>query len=673
MIDKGRELRNQFSIFFCYEKGDYLIVVGVCQNMAYICDRGDRMAIMIPDVLRGTVTAGERMVFKTLREHLPDDYLVYFEPEIAGRYPDFVIIGPDIGIVVLEVKDYTRAKLQSVNSDTWTILTDAGEKRITSPLKQARDYMFKIMNRLEKDKDLVQLEGKYKMKLKFPCGYGTVFTRLTQKQFIEDDLYDVVPPNLCFTRDEIDCDSEDFNVELFFEKLLSMFSVPFRLTMPLTDEDINRIRFHLFPEVRISAEKGERTPYNDEILLSLYDIKVMDLHQEKLAKQLGDKNRLIRGVAGSGKTIILASRAKLLAKQHPEWRILVLCYNISLARNIETMITYMMNEPEDLFDFVEKIEPHKIEVRNFHQFLYNDLKMNEQRIQHIVEQIDKGQRIVPKYDAILIDEGQDFDESWYLLISRLLNPETKSLLLVEDRAQDIYRRKRSLLHDIGLDFRGRSKVLNINYRNTAEIVHFAWDFYQSFSKLKNKLIAANINDEIIIPKSTKRTGKPPYIRKYDNFFEEVNFVAAQIERLYKARGVPLEEILILYRVKYASNWPYVEILIRALRARNIPYYWITENESTKRQFKRDEPSVKICTIDSSKGLDFGAVFFIAMHEMPFVKEQEFEKEVSRAYIGMTRSKQYLSITGSGDSAFMAYFLNRKVEQKPLDENQSNIQ
>ena len=40
----------------------------------------------------------------------------------------------------------------------------------------------------------------------------------------------------------------------------------------------------------------------------------MDLHQENLAKQIGDKNRLIRGVAGSGKTLILASRAKMLIK-----------------------------------------------------------------------------------------------------------------------------------------------------------------------------------------------------------------------------------------------------------------------------------------------------------------------------------------------------------------------
>jgi superfamily I DNA and RNA helicase len=56
-------------------------------------------------------------------------------------------------------------------------------------------------------------------------------------------------------------------------------------------------------------------------------------------------------VAGSGKTLILVWRAKLLSKAHPEWKILVLCYNISLANGIRQMINQKLSEPEDLWDF----------------------------------------------------------------------------------------------------------------------------------------------------------------------------------------------------------------------------------------------------------------------------------------------------------------------------------
>ncbi len=63
------------------------------------------MAVTVPETIRSSATSGERILFRTLKEYLPDDYIVYFEPEIQGTRPDFVIIGPDLGLIVLEVKD----------------------------------------------------------------------------------------------------------------------------------------------------------------------------------------------------------------------------------------------------------------------------------------------------------------------------------------------------------------------------------------------------------------------------------------------------------------------------------------------------------------------------------------------------------------------------------------
>lgn len=570
------------------------------------------MAVTIPENIRSTATAGERLFFRTLKTYLPDDYIVYFEPEIQGKRPDFVIIGPDLGIVVLEVKDYTKNTLFQINHDEWHIVTTSGGQAVLkSPMKQARDNMFHVVDTLKKDKNLVQLDGKYKFQLKFPYGHGVVFTRMYSKDFIKEGLYSVIEPHLCFTRDEIDPDKEEFSEEILMEKILNMFVVPFRLKEPLTHEDINAIRYHLFPEVRISAEYKALVPYQDQLLLSLHDIKTMDLHQENLAKQIGDKNRLIRGVAGSGKTIILASRAKMLSKQNPDWKILILCYNISLANAIQQMINHMLNEPEDLFDFdpaMKKVQNQNIIVRNFHSWLKNDLKIREQQLPEFIEKIERKEAILPTYDAVLIDEGQDFEADWLRIVSLLINVDTQSLLLVEDWAQTIYNRKRSYLQDTGLSFQGRSKVLSINYRNTQQIVKFAWDFYRKHSLFKNKVVNRDLEGEIIAPQSTKRKGPEAGILKAANFFDEIRLVARQIKKLHQERKVPFDEMLILYRVKQTHQYPIIDMIKRSLTNEGLPFYWITENDVSKRSFEKEDGKVKISTIDSSKGLDFRAVF-----------------------------------------------------------------
>ncbi|RKN77077.1 3'-5' exonuclease [Paenibacillus ginsengarvi] len=616
------------------------------------------MAYMVPETIPRSATAGERILFESLKAHLPSDYIVYYEPEIRGRRPDFVLIGPDLGIVILEVKDYTKGTLYQINHDEWLLRNTSGALvKTKSPLKQARENAFILTDHLKKDKNLLQEGG---TNLKFPYGFGTVFTRLKQEDFIKHNLYQVIESAFVLCRDEIDPDEEGFYPDIVLEKIRGMFTVWPPKRNVLTHEDIQAIRFHLFPEVRISAEFKTPTQHQDQLLLSLHNIKTMDLHQENLAKQLGDKHRLIRGVAGSGKTLVLASRAKMLAKTQPDWKILVLCYGIPLSRSLKQMIVRMMNEPEDLLDLLQPASSvneteSQIEVYNFHEWLRNSLRMKEADIPDLLEKAGRSEAILPTYDAIMIDEGQDFEADWLKLLGYCLNPDTQSLLLVEDRAQTIFKRKKSLAQDIGLDFRGRSKVLSINYRNTAQIVQFAWDFYQKHSQLKHTVQEGSIEGiEIIPPQSTKRKGPEPIIKSFGSLQEEMNFVSKSITFLHREKNIPLEDIAILYRVKNSFKTSYIDEIKDSLNNHQLPYTWITENAESKRNFVRDEHSIKISTIDSAKGLDFRAVFIVNVESMPFPLEEVEEREVSLFYIGMTRALEWLFLTYSGQSKFTAY-------------------
>lgn len=615
------------------------------------------MAYMVPETMPRKATAGERLLFESLRDYLPSDYVVYYEPEIRGRRPDFVIIGPDLGLVILEVKDYTKGTLYQLNHDEWTLRNTAGQLvKTKNPLKQARDNARLITDFLKKDSNLVQPGSMY---LKFPYGFGTVFTRLKQEDFIQHNLYAVIDPQFVLCRDEIDPEHDHFSSEVLLDKIYEMFTVWNRREPILSHEDIQAIRFHLFPEVRISAEFKPPVQHQDQLLLSLHNIKTMDLHQENMAKQLGDKHRLIRGVAGSGKTLVLASRAKLLAKEHPDWRILVLCYGIPLSRSLKLMIDRMLREPDDLLDMMNAsntgIDASHIEVYNFHEWLRFQLRMKDTDISSLLEKIERQEAIVPTYDAILIDEGQDFEGEWLRLLGQCLNPDTQSLLMVEDRAQSIFRRKTSLVHNIGLDFRGRSKILHINYRNTAQIVEFAWDFYQEHSQLKSKVKDATIDGvEIIPPQATKRKGPDPVIRRCNHLQEELAWVCASIKELHEEKHVAYQDMAILYRVKNNYRESYIDDIRAALHQHGLPFRWVTENAETKRSFNRQEETIKISTIDSAKGLDFQAVFIVNIENMPFALEQVEEREVSLFYIAMTRALEWLYLTYSGESTFTQY-------------------
>ncbi|MGO4949090.1 3'-5' exonuclease [Paenibacillus sp. DRB1-1] len=614
------------------------------------------MAYMVPEYIPKKATAGERLLFETLKRYLPSDYIIYYEPEIRGRRADFVIIGPDIGLIVLEVKDYTKSTLHQINQDEWMLHTSAGETRtVKSPLKQARDNARLISDQLKKDKNLLQGLSGY---LKFSYGYGTVFTRLKQEDFIKLGLYNVIDPSFVLCRDEIDTDDDGFSSETLMEKLFGMFTIQSKRRYTLTDEDIQAIRFHLFPEVRISAEFKEPVPYQDQLLLSLHNIKTMDLHQENMAKQLGDRHRLIRGVAGSGKTLVLVSRAKMLAQAHPDWKILVLCYGIPLSRTLKQWIYQKMMESEDLFNFANtecEWEPSNIEVYNFHEWLGSHMRIKDNGIPELLEKLDKFEAIVPIYDAILIDEGQDFEPEWLRLVSHCLNPDTESLLLVEDRAQSIFKRKNSLAQETGLDFRGRSKILSINYRNTAQIVQFAWDFYRSHSQLQNKVQSGSLEGvEIIPPQSTKRKGPEPIFRRCRNICDEMDFIIETITFLRQEKAIPLNDIAILYRVQNNYKLSYINEIRSSLEKHQVPYTWMTESRESKRNFIREEATVKISTLDSAKGLDFRAVFIVAIENMPFKREEIEEREASLLYIGMTRALEWLFLTYSGESKYTLY-------------------
>ncbi len=201
----------------------------------------------------------------------------------------------------------------------------------------------------------------------------------------------------------------------------------------------------------------------------------MDLAQEEIARNLGDGHRVIHGVAGSGKTLILAYRCQHLVRtlQKP---ILVLVFNRSLASWLRHQL-----DSQGIGD--------RVAVRTFHSWCADQLRTfhvaqppdggYDEMVRTVIRGVDRGQIPRAQYGAVLIDEGHDFAPEWLQLAVQMLDAESNSLLLLYDDAQSIYGTTRSRsfsFRSVGIAAAGRTKVLRRNYRNTDEILACARGF-----------------------------------------------------------------------------------------------------------------------------------------------------------------------------------------------------
>ena len=269
------------------------------------------MATLIPALGACTsrMTSGERRLAERLEHKLDDDYLLWYDVPMGPKnaHPDFCVLHPRRGILVLEVKDWRLSTILQADKQNWEIMGDNGPKTVINPLEQARQYAHQVVKALERDAHLVQPEGAHAGKLAFPWSYGVVLTNITRKQFEAAELHKAIEPQRVICQDEM---LESVDAEDLQSRLWEMFPYGMRGTMSLPQMD--RVRWIMFPEVRVQ----QGTLFDDDDAdAQLPDImRVMDLQQEQLARSLGDGHRVIHGVAGSGKTMILGYRAEYLAQ-----------------------------------------------------------------------------------------------------------------------------------------------------------------------------------------------------------------------------------------------------------------------------------------------------------------------------------------------------------------------
>ena len=594
------------------------------------------------------MTRGEKRLARRLEALLDDDYLCWYDIPVGrkNRYPDFIVLHPARGLLFLEVKDWRLENIKKISKTRVELLTDHGKISTPNPIEQARQCAYQVINMLEADPQLVAPDGEFKGKLKCPYGYGVVFTHINQNQLnkaLTSEGLSLLPDHMVLCKDEI---PENMDPEDFQKQLWGMFNYTFNQMLSLPD--IDRIRWHLFPEIRMPGAQGDLLVdladegANPERSPSIPDIiKVMDLQQEQLARNLGHGHRVIHGVAGSGKTMILGFRALQLAQVMSK-PVLVLCFNISLAARLRCYV-------------IEKQVEHKVQVYHFHDWCGLQIKTYhcvvpdsdapyfERQVMAVIGGVEKSQIPRAQYSAVLIDEGHDFEPEWLRLVTQMVDPETDALLLLYDDAQSIYKKRSELdfsLSSVGIKARGRTTILKLNYRNTREILEFAYKFSKEF-------ISASDSDEdhipVIAPESAGGSGPAPVFRLFDQQSEEMDYVIRCVGKWLRAGHAPNEIAILVPGSKTA------EIITERLDSVNIPNLCLVGKDN-KAAYDPGQPLVTVLTIHSSKGLEFETIVLVGIDKIQFVAK-ELVDQVRLMYVGMTRAKSQLLITSSGDTVF----------------------
>lgn len=604
------------------------------------------MATLIPtrNSCLPRMTGGEKRVSERLEQKLEDDYLLWYDVPVGLKQsrPDFVVFHPRRGLLVLEVKDWKAETIQHADRTQFTLITARGSVKEHNPLLQARVYALEIDVVLRSDPALCHpADHRHAGKLVMPWGYGVVLASITRKQFDEGGLDAVIPAHLAICRDEL---YETVDAEAFQERLWAMFPqvFPVALTLP----QIDRVRWHLFPEIRVEPGSGQfglfaASADHDARALEIPDlIRVMDAQQEQLARSLGDEHRIIHGVAGSGKTMILGFRAMQLAQAMAK-PILVLCYNKVLAARLEQLLG-------------ERGLADKVQVYNFHRWCRRMLTSYHvelppkgenffgQMVERVIDGVDKGRIPRFQYGAVLIDEGHDFEPDWYKLIVQMIDPSTNSLLVLYDDAQNIYghaNRRKLSWKSLGIQAQGRTTILKLDYRNTLEILAVARAF-------ASELLAARSDDDdgvpLVAPESAGRRGPLPELIRTDNASAQLDTLIAQLREEH-AHGRPWGEMAVIYR----ANWE-GEKLHEALARIDIPSSLADERGKLALFVVKD--SVKLLTMHSCKGLEFPCVFIPGLGSLPREGQREAD-EARLLYVAMTRATQRLVLIHHLDSVF----------------------
>ena len=607
------------------------------------------------------VTKGEQHLLSALQKHLDDSFEVYFQPLLNGDNPDIIVMRRGYGVLIIEVKDWQLAFYRVSRSRQWSLVKN--DAPVKSPLSQAIDYKRNL--------------------------YDLHIESLKEREITSPDLFDLVGCLVYFANEDSATIHERLRNYGFrpcgWVKGFGNFQVAGR--GQATQEGIEgwvRLSGLLDPDERFDEALYQSFrrylqppfhPHQDGEPLN-YPKKQAELIESRPGRQK------VRGVAGSGKTMVLARRA-VDAHKRTRSRVLILTYNITLRNYIHDKISKVR----------EDFAWDNFLILHYHEFIRamaNNLGLP-------IRSLDEFNREdffapvsdqTPRFAAIFVDEVQDYQVEWLRSVYTYFLSDGGEFVLFGDEKQNIYGRDLDVDRRCKTNIPGRWNELTASFRLSDLIVRVATAFQNHFFNRKYDLDSIEI-----APEQTSLFNAPSHFEYHD--LSKATDGAEVIYELYRSvcqkhdihpndvciissRISFLREVDCLIRTRqgertmtmFESKETYNELLERIEQDEELDDKVEGLRKAKKFHFWMNPGTVKFATIHSFKGWEINTLLLVLFSDQARGGKGDESKgdrvsDEELIYTAITRCRHNLIVANFGEPKYHDFFSRVAIPNEPM--------
>ncbi|MFS8866361.1 NERD domain-containing protein, partial [Synechococcus sp. H55.9] len=395
--------------------------------------------------------AAEAAVWNALRQALGSDpgYLLHqfsiYDPQgHLKAKPDILLIHFELGFWIFECKGCNLYNIEAIDGSEWRMRE--WHRETETPLAQADNQMFQIKNWLQQNLETRPLQARVAWQ------YRLALPRIRRQEW-QERFGDPPFTGALLFADDLE-NPEQLRQTLYAAKEAN--------GAPLNATEWEVILKTLGIGL---GDPGEDPVYDYDPQAVIRRVQEgifkLDEDQRKIATQYPEGPQRLRGLAGTGKTVVLTRRAAKIHADHPDWDIAVVFYTRSLYEQIRRQISEVCQSKFDIEPNWERIQVMHAwgsqDQLGFYRLLAHQCGLTPKSLdraraelrdkndyttepfKYVCEELEqelKAKEIPKLFDAILIDEGQDLPPAFYRLAYRTLR-DPKRLYWAYDEAQSI--------------------------------------------------------------------------------------------------------------------------------------------------------------------------------------------------------------------------------------------